>query len=148
MTAPPTVVRLPREIADAILRHARDARPNEACGLIVGSAHAADGGRPRRYVPCRNAAASPTRYLVDRDDLLAVLAEADRAGEELWGVVHSHVRSGAAPSATDVAEAAWPAAVHLLVSLAAEGTPAALRAWRISGGTALELALEIGGEGG
>lgn len=141
-----SAVRLPRAIADAIARHARAERPNEACGLIVGSALAADGGLARRYVPCRNAAASPSRYVVHRDDLLGVLAELDRTGEELWGVVHSHVRTPAAPSATDVGEAAWPAAVHLLVSLAGDAPEPSLRAWRIANGAAVELALEIDDE--
>ncbi len=113
-------MRLPRSLAEAIVAHARAERPNEACGLVVGSALAADGGEARRYVPCRNQLGSPSRYLVHRDDLLAVLAEIDRTGEELWAVVHSHVRTPAVPSRSDVGEAAWPAAVYLLVSLADE----------------------------
>ena len=136
-------VRLPHAIAEAIVRHARDQRPSEACGLVVGTGHAADGGIAVRYVPCRNAAASPSRYLVHRDDLLAVLAEIDRDGGELWGVVHSHVRTPAIPSATDVAEAAWPAAVYLLVTLAEGPAGATVRAWRIADGAASELTLEL-----
>ena len=139
-----TAVRVPRAVAEAIVRHARAERPQEACGLIVGSALAADGGVARRYVACRNAAESPSRYLVDRDDLLRVLAELDRTGEELWGVVHSHVRTAAVPSPTDIGEAAWPAAVHLLVSLAGAADASSLRAWRIANGTAVELPLMIG----
>jgi proteasome lid subunit RPN8/RPN11 len=135
-------VRLPRALADAIVRHAHAERPNEACGLVIGTAHADDDGLARQYVPCRNAAASPSRYLVHRDDLLAVLAEIDRGGDELWGVVHSHVRTPAVPSATDIAEAAWPAAVYLLVTLA-DDDEHQLRAWRITDGAARELSLEI-----
>lgn len=150
--APGAVVRLPPDVAEAILAHARAERPNEACGLVVGSAHHGDGGEARRYVPCRNAAGSPTRYRVHRDDLLEVLAGLDRTGEELWAVVHSHVRTAAVPSATDIGEAAWPAAVYLVVSLAADGSaadgdtgagPAHLRAWRIADGVATELGLRI-----
>lgn len=146
---PAPAIRLAHAIAEAIAGHAREARPNESCGLVVGSALAGDGGVALRYVPCRNAAASPSRYLVHRDDLLAVLAELDRSGEELWGVVHSHVRSAAVPSSTDVGEAAWPSAVYLLVSLADEEDGAAkadlpsIRAWRIVDGTVSELALDI-----
>lgn len=142
-------VRLPRALADAIVDHARAERPNEACGLLVGPAPASDGGVPSRYVPCRNAAASPSRYLVHRDDLLAVLDALDRSGEELWGVVHSHVRTAAVPSPVDVREAVWPTAVYLLVSLAGEpeaasgeGAPA-LRAWRVADGVASELPLVV-----
>ncbi len=141
-----TAVRVPRAVAEAIARHADAERPNEACGLVVGSALAADGGTARRYIACRNAAASPSRYLVHRDDLLRVLAELDRTGEELWGVVHSHVRTPAVPSSTDIGEAAWPTAVYLLVSLAGDGPAPGLRAWRIVNGAATELALEIVGD--
>jgi len=136
-------VRLPRAIAEAIVRHARADRPNEACGLVVGSAHAADGGVARRYEPCRNGAASPSRYVVHRDDLLAVLADLDRTGQELWGVVHSHVRTPAVPSSTDIAEAAWPAAVYILVTLAEGPDEGSLRAWQITDGSARELALAV-----
>jgi proteasome lid subunit RPN8/RPN11 len=138
-----TAVRVPRVLAEAIVGHARIERPNEACGLVVGTALAADGGTALRYVPCRNAAASPSRYVVHRDDLLAVLAELDRTGAELWGVVHSHVRTAAVPSSTDIGEAAWPAAVYLLVSLAGGDAAPVLRAWRIGNGAAAELELEI-----
>ncbi|HEY4753684.1 MAG TPA: Mov34/MPN/PAD-1 family protein, partial [Candidatus Limnocylindrales bacterium] len=88
MSAPPRpAVRLPLEIAEAIASHAREARPHEACGLVVGSGHQGSGGIALRYVPCRNAAASSSRFLVHRDDLLGVLSELDETGEELWGVV-------------------------------------------------------------
>jgi proteasome lid subunit RPN8/RPN11 len=160
VSAPPRpAVRLPLEIAEAIASHAREARPDEACGLIVGSGHQGSGGVALRYVPCRNAAASPSRFVVHRDDLLGVLSGLDETGEELWGVVHSHVRSPAVPSRIDVGEAEWPAAVYVLVSLAGEpdrdGQPRndpsagvgqalpALRAWRIADGAADELALVI-----
>ncbi len=134
---------LPSAIAGAIARHALAERPNEACGVIVGSAPAADGGTAHRYVACRNAAASPSRYLVHPDDLLAVLADLDRAGGELWGVVHSHPRTPAVPSSADIAEAAWPSAVHVLVSLADASRAPVLRAWLIERGRAAELPLAI-----
>lgn len=134
-------VLLTPQIADAIVAHALGERPNEACGVVVGSAPLAEGGVALRYVPCRNQAASPTRYVIHRDDLLGVLVGLDRDGGDLWGVVHSHVRSAAIPSATDIGEATWPAAVYLLVSLAGEPE---IRAWRIDDGEATELPLAIG----
>lgn len=140
---PVAAARLPHAVADAILQHAREASPNEACGLIVGSGLLADGGVARRYVRCRNAAAFPaSRYVVDRDDLLEVLAEVDRTGEELWGVVHSHVRTPAVPSSTDLREAVWPAAVYLVISLAG-GAEGDVRAWRVGAGSAAEIPVVI-----
>ncbi len=133
-------VRLPRAIADAILAHARAEAPLEACGLIPGSVSAADGGEPHRYVPCRNALASPVRYTVHPEDLLRVTVEADDAGGVIWGIVHSHVQSPAVPSATDVDLAYYPDALYLLVSLADEP---ALRAWWIADGSVREVGLEL-----
>jgi proteasome lid subunit RPN8/RPN11 len=133
-------VRLPRVIAEAIEAQARAEYPLEACGLIPGSAPVAEGGLALRYVPCRNAAASPVRYAVHPDDLLRVTIETDDADEAIWGIAHSHVRSPAVPSPTDVGLAQYPDALYLLISLAAEP---ALRAWRIVDGAAHEVALEI-----
>jgi len=133
-------IRLPRALADAILVHARAEAPLEACGLIPGSAPAADTGEPLRYVPCRNALASPVRYTVHPEDLLRLTVEADDAGGVIWGIVHSHVRSPAVPSATDVDLAYYPDAVYLLVSLSDEPS---LRAWRIADGSTCEVELEL-----
>jgi proteasome lid subunit RPN8/RPN11 len=133
-------IRLPRAIADAILAQARAEAPLEACGLIPGSAFDADGGEPLLYVPCRNALASPVRYTVNPEDLLRVTIEADDAGGVIWGIAHSHVRSPAVPSPTDVDLAYYPDAVYLLVSLSDEP---ALRAWRIADGSVSEVRLEL-----
>ncbi len=133
-------IRLPGAIADAVLTHARAEAPLEACGLIPGSAFAADGGEPLRYIPCRNALASPFRYTIHSEDLLRVTIDADDSGGAIWGIVHSHVRSPAVPSPTDVDLAYYPDAVYLLVSLSDEP---ALRAWRIADGSAREVGLEL-----
>ena len=70
MTHPgPASTILSQAIRDAIVEHARRDYPNEACGVILGSAFAADGGQPLRFVPTRNEAASPLRYRVDAADL-------------------------------------------------------------------------------
>lgn len=130
---------LPRPIAAAIAAQARAEHPLESCGLIAGSAPAAAGGVALRYLPCRNAAASPVRYAVDADDLYRITVETDDAGEVIWGIVHSHVTSPAVPSSTDVGLALYPDALYLLISLADEP---ALRAWRIIDGEMHEVALE------
>ncbi len=69
------------------------------------------------------------------------------------GIVHSHVRSPARPSPTDVGLALYPDALYLLVSLAAdEADPvtgaASVRAWRIVDGAIFEVALDVEGEAG
>ena len=141
-------VALPRSIADAIVAQAREELPNEACGLVIGSAPAVAGGVAVRYEACRNAAASPVRYTIDSDDLIRLAIATDDADEVFWGIVHSHVASPAVPSPTDIGLAYYPEALHLLVSLARDqadlvtGRPS-LRAWEIVEGVVHEVALEI-----
>ena len=137
---------LPSAIREALLAHARAEYPNEACGLIVGDAPAAAGGRALRFEATRNKAASPYRYEIDPDDLYRLTVSTDDADEVFWGIVHSHTHTPAVPSPTDIGLAFYPDALYLLVSLAddqadvATGEPG-VRAWRILHGDVFEVAL-------
>ncbi len=146
--AAPNAVELSSSIRDAIVAHARTENPNEACGLIIGEAPAADGGRATRWVSTPNRAASPFRYEIDPEALLRLTIETDDSGEVFWGIVHSHTHSPAIPSATDLRLAFYPDALYLLVSLdPEEADPAtgaeSLRAWRILDGVSHELAITL-----
>ena len=139
---------LPGSIRDALVAHARAGYPNEACGLISGTAAAAEGGVAIAFHPTRNRAASPLRYEIEPDDLLRVSLAIDDADQVIWAIVHSHVRSPARPSPTDVGLAFYPDALYVLVSLAeAEADPAtgaeSVRAWRIVDTEVFEVTLEI-----
>jgi proteasome lid subunit RPN8/RPN11 len=108
----------------------------------VGNRPAAEGGVPLRYEVVRNRAASPYRYEIHPDDLLRLTIATDDADEVFWAIVHSHVRSPAYPSPTDVGLAFYPDAVYLLVSLA-EDEPA-LGAFRIVDGQIHPVELLVG----
>jgi len=143
----PTSVSLPREIATAMRAHARAEAPREACGIIIGSAPAASGGAPLRWIPTTNALASSTLYEIDAAELLRISIDADDAGEFIWGIVHSHVASPAVPSVTDTTVAGYPDALYLLVSLAPsqsapDGEPG-IRAWWILDREATEVDLRF-----
>ncbi len=144
----PLRVALPRSIRDAIVAHARADCPNEACGLIGGMAPAEEGGTATAWFATRNRAASPLRYEIHPEDLLRVSLAIDDADQVTWGIVHSHVRSAARPSPTDVGLALYPDALYLVVSLAAsEADPTtgaeSVRAWRILDGAVFEVALDV-----
>lgn len=128
-------------LLDEIVTFCLAGRPNEACGLLSGPTLAADGGSPTRFLPLANAAASPYRYLIDPQEQLRAVMDIEDAGEEVWGIVHSHVASPAVPSDTDVGLAGWPDALYVICSLASE--PPAIRAWSIRGGVVAEVGLHI-----
>jgi len=142
----PPATSLPAPIREAVAAQARAEYPNESCGLIVGDASAADGGRALRYEPARNKAASPYRYEIDPSDLLRLTIETDDADEAFWGIVHSHTHTPAVPSPTDIGLAFYPDALYVLVSLSEDeadrvtGEPS-VRAWRIVEGAVHEVTL-------
>jgi proteasome lid subunit RPN8/RPN11 len=142
----PRTVTLPEAIRGALIEHARAEYPNEMCGVVVGDDYAADGGLALRWEPARNAEASPMRYAVHPEDLLRLTIETDDADEVFWAIAHSHVRSPAVPSLTDIGVAQYPDALYVLVSLSEDeadpvsGEPS-VRAWRILDGGIHEVAM-------
>ena len=134
---------LPETIARELLEHARSQLPNEACGLLSGSLA---NGRATAFHPARNAEASPLRYNVHPDDLVRITFGIEDAGEDLVAIFHSHTRSPAVPSATDLRSAMYPEPFYLLGTLADPDASldAVLRAWRIRDGNAIEAELIVG----
>ena len=144
----PSSVVLPAAIRDAMVAHARAEAPDEMCGLVIGDGSAADGGTALRWEPARNEARSPYRYRLHPDDLLRLTLATWDDETVFWAVVHSHVRSPAVPSPTDLGAATYPDALYILVSLSdleadpVTGEPS-VRAWRILDGTMYEVAVHI-----
>jgi proteasome lid subunit RPN8/RPN11 len=142
VTDPDAGLTLPNSVAALLLEHARAELPNEACGLLSGTAL---DGIATTFHPARNAEASPSRYNVHPDDLVRITFAIEDAGEDLVAIFHSHTRSPAIPSPTDRRTAMYPDAVYLLASLADPyaAPRAALRAWRIRAGDVSEVRLKI-----
>lgn len=128
---------LPAGLRQAMWEHALRQRPLEACGLVAGR-----DGRPVRFYPARNAAASPVRYELDPQDLLRITLDIEGRGEELWGIFHSHPQTPAYPSATDIRLAFYPSAYYLIASLVDPAQPV-LRAFTIRDGAIREWPLRI-----
>ena len=125
------MLRLPEHAYLALVGHALDGYPLEACGLLAGV-----GERVERFYPCRNAAESSKVYEIDPRDHLRADRDAEAHGLELVGVVHSHTHTEAYPSPTDVAQAPDPAWHYAIVSLR-EAEPM-LRSYRIVDGAITE----------
>ena len=119
-----------------MIEHARAAAPHEACGLIAGR-----DGAPARIIRCANAHETPTtRYRIDPREQLTAFRDMDDRGEELIGIYHSHPVSQPYPSPTDRAEAHYPEAFYVLVSL--RTAEPEMRAYRIrSDGAVREVTL-------
>ncbi len=130
------------EILDAIVAHARRDHPDEACGVVAGTA---GSDRPSRHIPMDNAARSMTFYEFDSMQQLRVWREMDERDEEPVVVYHSHTATEAYPSRTDVSFAGEPGAHYLLVSTR-EPQRTEVRSFRIVDGTVTEEPVEVVGD--
>ncbi|MGH8827943.1 MAG: Mov34/MPN/PAD-1 family protein [Jiangellaceae bacterium] len=128
-----------RDIVDAIIKHAREDHPDEACGVVAGPE---GSDRPERFIPMLNAARSPTFYEFDSMDLLRLYRDMDERDEEPVVIYHSHTATKAYPSRTDVAYASEPNAHYLLVSTRDEQTDE-VRSYRIVDGQITEEEVSI-----
>lgn len=112
-------MKISQALIDEMVAHAREDLPNECCGMIGGR-----DGAATSVVRVENAAASPLRYEMDPQGQYDALKRIEDAGDELIGIYHSHTRSAAYPSQTDVNEARmWPEQAYVIVSLENEEAP-------------------------
>ena len=92
---------LTRAQHDQIVAQARAEAPLECCGLIGGQ-----GETALQIYPARNADQSRVHYTIDPRDMLNATRDIeDVQGWEISAFYHSHPRSDAYPSPTDVREA-------------------------------------------
>jgi proteasome lid subunit RPN8/RPN11 len=112
-------MRISKALVDEMVAHAREDLPNECCGMIAGVDGEATG-----IIRVANSAASPLRYEMDPQGQYNALKTIEDGGAQLLGIYHSHTKSAAYPSQTDVNQAvAWPEQVYVIVSLAEEDAP-------------------------
>jgi proteasome lid subunit RPN8/RPN11 len=107
-------VKISQGLVDEMVAHAREDVPNECCGMVGGR-----DGTAEKVVRVKNSAASPLRYEMDPQGQFDALKEIEADGGELLAIYHSHTKSAAYPSQTDVNQAQnWPEQIYVIVSLA------------------------------
>lgn len=120
------MLEIDRGFFDEMVEHGLAGFPNEACGLLAGKE-----GRPVKFFPMANRDASPVTYRLDPKEQLQVFDEIDAEGWELIGIFHTHTHSDAYPSDTDRAQAFYPEARYLVMSLSDRANPV-IRAFSIT----------------
>jgi proteasome lid subunit RPN8/RPN11 len=112
-------MKIARSLIDEMVAHAREDLPNECCGMVGGL-----DGEASVVVRVANSAASPLRYEMDPQEQYDALKAIEDEGNELLAIYHSHTKSAAYPSQTDVNQAvAWPDQIYLIVSLEDRDSP-------------------------
>ena len=126
------------DVAHRIAALAYECYPEEACGLIAGTPGGTDAVR---FYPCRNTTESTRIYAIDPREHLRAERDAEDAGLEIVGVVHSHTHTEPYPSPTDVAQAPDPGWHYVIVSLKREAPE--MRSYRIVDGAIVEERLAV-----
>lgn len=102
----------------AMLAHATEDEPREACGVLVGES-TGETTRVEAAMRMENVATSPrVSYRIDPAALLSVFDEAAAVGRSVVGFYHSHPAGPPTPSSRDVTTASWPGYHYCVVSLA------------------------------
>ena len=113
----PEPITIPRKITNQLLHQAQVSPDQEICGLI--------GSRENIPTTCYlidNIADNPAqRFLLDPKQQIAALSTMREHNEQLFAIYHSHPTTPALPSATDIAMAAYPEALYLIISLNTKG---------------------------
>jgi proteasome lid subunit RPN8/RPN11 len=125
---PIATLEIPPALREQIVAHLREALPNEGCGLL-----AVDGDQSAEavyYYPGDNLDESPNRYTMNPTAVIAAFRHMEARNWRLGAIVHSHPRTAATPSLTDLRESHYPSALMVICSFA-ENEPE-LRAWAIA----------------
>ena len=131
------MLQLTRSVYLDLVAHLYEGLPDEGCGLL-GGRPGAEGGAAEatRFYRSPNVAASSRVYTIDPLVHLRADRDAEDAGLEILGVVHSHTHTEPYPSPTDVEQAPDPAWHYVIVSF--RTGPPALRSYRIRDGAIAE----------
>ncbi|MGH2865202.1 MAG: Mov34/MPN/PAD-1 family protein [Solirubrobacteraceae bacterium] len=135
------------ELLDEIVAHALEDPREEVCG-VVAVASDAEGLSPRagasravRVHRAVNVHASPLKFEIAPQELLALYSAIEADGQALGAIYHSHVRSPPYPSQTDVNFAAnWPGVEWIIVGLTGGEEPQ-VRSYLIEHGEVREVQL-------
>ncbi len=107
---------------DEMLAHLQACYPEEGCGLVGGV-----GGQSRQIYPVENRLHSPVAYEMDPLAQIRAMLALEAEGWELVAIFHSHPNGPLYPSPSDVAQAYYPDAMQIIVSLGSspDGLPTA-----------------------
>ena len=104
-----------------MIEHSKSEDPIECCGILAGT-----NGDISKLYKIRNASPSPYRYVMDPQEMLTSIQDADENGIDLVAFYHSHTHSPAYPSETDTrmaVESGWVDFCYVLVSLEDDDKP-------------------------
>ncbi|MFZ0744147.1 MAG: M67 family metallopeptidase [Terracidiphilus sp.] len=129
------MLRLPREVYEAIRRHGEETYPHECCGALLGRP-TADGWAVTAAMRAGNTRtdSAHNRYQIAPVELVKIEREARSRGLEIAGFYHSHPDHPAQWSTTDFAEAHWLGCSYVITEVG-HGKAAVTNSFLLAGAT-------------
>jgi len=138
-----SVLKIPRQILDEMIAHARELDPYECCGLLAGAngsvsrhyritntvakdaraVEVFDGADVKQLGTLSDSTKAEVAYFMDPREMLAAFKDMRQRNLDLTVIYHSHTHSPAYPSTTDVGLAYYPDAAYLIISLEDKSAP-------------------------
>lgn len=128
-------MKIAAEVLQAVIQHAIEEYPIEACGYLAGSP-----GFVSESFPLKNLDQSAEHFQMDPAEQFQTARKIRELKHELLGVYHSHPHAPARPSIEDIRLAFDPDAIYMIVSL--QGAIPAAKAFRIRDGQITEEPLK------
>jgi proteasome lid subunit RPN8/RPN11 len=130
-----TAVHISRSVHEEILAHAKEAYPNECCGVLVGANY---GGERKIFESHRatnvNTDRAHDRYIIDPREFNLIDKMARSQSMDVMGFYHSHPDHPDKPSETD---REWGQTGYSYIIIAVKGgKETSMRSWMIEDDTA------------
>lgn len=119
------MIRIPENIYQKMIEHAKREWPFECCGILGGKDHTAV-----EAFELQNIEKSPIRYSMSPKEQWETFEKMERQKIEMIATYHSHPNTTPFPSETDVKLACYPDIVTIIISLKEENNPI-MKAFRI-----------------
>jgi proteasome lid subunit RPN8/RPN11 len=112
------MLKITRQHYDSIRRHGEETYPHECCGVLLGQMD----GDTRTVTSLARAGNTRTdsahnRYNIDPKELIRIMREGRKRGEDVIGFYHSHPDHPARWSQTDLADAHWYGCSYVITSI-------------------------------
>jgi len=109
------MIKIPKNIYEAIVKHVKSKAPIEACGYLAGI-----DGEVKAFYEMTNVDNSEEHFSFDPKEQFEVFKEASKQKLRLIACYHSHPATPARPSQEDIRLAYDPNISYIIVSLAGE----------------------------
>ena len=106
------MIRLPKALANEMVRHAREEYPRECCGMLAGK-----DTLITKLLKIKNIAQRMDEYELDPQEQVNAFEEIDRLSLKLLGIYHSHPNHPCYPSELDISQAFYPDTLFFIIAL-------------------------------